>query len=650
MRKQLDWLRQYVPQESLIKGLAYPMLGSPPVITCDNSRYNPSDPNDHDREGLVLSVPLFNFDGELRGCVSAVVLTHILSEILPDGDFALQEATSKTLVPPPVEGLWQRTHGTEPVAAFEPDRTLIYDEVRHVATLQSVAQWKLWAGRPDKVFWSQPGVQAIARTRYFGHIAVFILTFGACLAFNLISRAHARLVELNTGLEHAVEQRTKELRVIAETDRLTGLPNRTVLQRRLEHVLAQCRRSGKYCAILFFDFDRFKVINDSLGHEIGDALLVSIAHRFRKHLRETDTPSRFGGDEFVVLLDALTSPGDACVVAETLLHVFAQPHDLSGQQVVSTASIGVVANEHELKSASDMIRDADSAMYQAKSLGKGRVVAFDQTMHERAMKRLRLEESLRSALDQDQFHLEYQPIVHVDSGSVIAAEALLRWESADHERISPVHFIPVAEDTGLILPIGKWVICAACAQLSEWIARNVFPQEFALSINVSKRQLLDRGFERFLLNCLDEHKLTPAQIKLEVTESTIVDNRAGIVPILQALRKEGFRIMMDDFGTGHSSLSGLHRLPIDELKIDQSFIRESSSNRELIAIIHSIVALAGHLNLKSIGEGVETVEHVALLQTLGCELGQGYFFARPMSPQRFETFLRDTDNTFRQAS
>jgi diguanylate cyclase (GGDEF)-like protein len=653
MRAQLDWMLEHFPHASLIDQLKYPMLSSPPVVTCDNSRYDPTSPDDHDREGIVFSVPIYNMTGELSGCVSTVLLSHTLGDLLPSADYALLNSQIDYVASKHQQGQWYRSHTQDSARATKdvtPDDRLIYSEVIPIPTVNPSTQWSVWAGHSNKLFWNLNGVVAINNARKMSLSGVILVILGALVAASLLQRAQRRLAALNDGLERAIAQRTAELQLIAETDKLTGLPNRSVLQRRLTHTLARCKRSGRYCAVLFFDFDRFKVINDSLGHDMGDALLISIAELFRKNLRSVDTPSRFGGDEFVVILDELAAPSDAYFVAEKLLQVFAEPHDLSGQRVVSTASIGVVTSEHQHASGMDMIRDADSAMYQAKALGKNRVVAFDRSMHEEAMERLQLEELLRIAIEANQFFLEFQPIVQISSGKIVAAEALIRWECPSRGLIGPAQFIPLAEDTGLIIPIGKWVIEQACTQLHDWQQRNILSTEFALSINVSKRQLLDQHFERDLLAALDQRHLPTTLLKLEVTESTVIDNRGGITSVLERIRSHGFKIMMDDFGTGHSSLSGLHLLPIDAIKIDQSFIRQSNQNRRLIAITSSIIDLAGHLNLRTIGEGIESLEHLTFLQSLGCNCGQGFFFSKPVAAPIFESLLRSPDHFQRVAS
>lgn len=431
------------------------------------------------------------------------------------------------------------------------------------------------------------------------------------------------------------------LRSIVQKDQLTGLASRSRLMDRLHHALALGKRNGTICALLFFDFDRFKVVNDSLGHDVGDQLLCSIARRLTANTREIDTPARLGGDEFVVLLEDLPDTEAALLVADKLLDVCREPHLIGGHKLISTASIGLVTNELVGDDPDVLLRCADTAMYQAKAAGRGRVCCYDQAMHDAQMERLEIEEDLGTAAACGQLALHYQPVVELATGAIISAEALLRWTHPKRGPISPAVFIDIAEESGQIEEIGAWVIETACQQLAHWRRRQLVADSFALSINVSKAQLLTPDFIVRLLAAIDRAGLPRRSLKIEVTETTVVDNRAGVAEVLNELRQLGITVMMDDFGTGHSSLSGLHTLPVDELKIDQSFIRPADSNSDLLAITGSIVSLAQHLNLRTVGEGVESQQHVDLLRELGCTCGQGYYWSRPVPEEAFEALLSD---------
>lgn len=430
-----------------------------------------------------------------------------------------------------------------------------------------------------------------------------------------------------TDLKRAQE----DLQDLANRDRLTGLANRSLLTCQLEKALARARRQpGRHFAVLFFDFDRFKVINDSLGHGTGDALLVSIAERLRANLRDTDTAARFGGDEFVVLLDGLAGIGEATEVCRRLLAVFEEPHRIEDKSVVSTASVGLVSSDLGYERAEDMLRDADAAMYQAKAAGRAQFRVFDQAMHEKALARLELEQDLRLALERDQFRLHYQPIVSLATGEVAGFEALLRWEHSERGLVPPFEFIPVLEETGLIVEVGNWILREACRQLVVWRGllgpdRGVF-----VNVNIARRQLLHPSLLATLEALKLEYALRPREIKLEITESTVVDDSHDMLPVMEQMRSMGFPLAMDDFGTGYSSLSCLHQYPIDVLKIDRSFVCNMEESHEFTAVVQAIVTLAHHLSLDVVAEGIETPEQLAQLQVMDCEFAQGYLFSKPV--------------------
>ncbi len=440
------------------------------------------------------------------------------------------------------------------------------------------------------------------------------------------------------------------LRKAAEHDRLTDLPNRELFKEKLDTALQHAQDDPSHkLAVLFFDFDRFKVINDSLGHNVGDALLIDIAKQFEYVLRHGDTAARFGGDEFVVLLNDLRDYDEAFEAADRLLKIFAKPHNLMGHQVTSTASIGLVTNEQAYTAADDMIRDADAAMYQAKETGKNQTVVFDKAMHEQALDRLRLETDLRNALAHDEIHLLYQPIIELSTGELSGFEALVRWHHPQRGIVSPVDFIPIAEDTGLIVDIGSWILKTASQQIADWNRRLCTDRPLGININVSKRQLLNPAFMDEVIECQRQHNLHSQELKLEITESIISDDRADVVSLLRDLRAHGCLIVMDDFGTGVSSLSTLHNYPIDILKIDQAFIRVLDRDRSLLAVVSSITSLAENLGILTVAEGVETQDIVGALQSIDCTWAQGYHFAKPLSTADAEAYILDTGKIKRSA-
>jgi len=442
----------------------------------------------------------------------------------------------------------------------------------------------------------------------------------------------------------------RELRSAALHDKLTRLPNRSLLTERLTEAIERSKSDPLYkFAVLFLDFDRFKIINDSLGHEVGDLLLISIAERLTANLRKRDnTPhfseghvaARLGGDEFVILLDDIRDTSDATAMADRLQTALSAAHSIRGHDVISTASIGIVTCAGEYDRAQDILRDADTAMYHAKSTGKARHVVFDERMHQEAVQRLELEEDLRRALDRQEFRLAYQPIIDLESGRLTGFEALLRWNHPRRGDVPPGLFIGLTEEIGLIVPLGAWVVREAATQLKKW--HDQIPQDppLEMNINLSRRQLGQDDLIDTLRRIIDETGVNPRSLKLEVTESAIMESPERVTGLLNELKDLGVKLCMDDFGTGYSSLSCLHHFPIDVLKIDRTFILNTDNNREYAAVIHAIITLAHTLKMTVVGEGVESSGQLAQLQALECDAAQGNFFSVPLSATAAEAYLR----------
>ncbi len=461
-----------------------------------------------------------------------------------------------------------------------------------------------------------------------------------------------RAVRVAGSLSDVTKQKQSEAQLIlqAHHDRLTGLPNRTLFMEILRTSLERAKRNKSYkFAVLFLDFDRFKIINDSLGHEYGDMLLVSIAQQLRVQLRTVDTAARLGGDEFVVLLDGINGLNGAIDVAQRLLDTFVKPHSLGGHDVISTASIGIVTSDGDYNRPEEMVRDADNAMYQAKASGRARYVVFDEQMHDKALARLNLEKDIRKAIVLGQMRLAYQPIVSLESGGLMGFEALLRWEHPELGQVSPDQFIQIAEETGEIVALGTWVLEQACRQLVLWKQTLPAAADLTVNVNVSKRQVAQPDAVDKLAQVFRETGVNPTDIKLEITESVIMDDRHGITPRLDEIRCMGVQLAMDDFGTGHSSLSCLHSFPIDVLKIDRAFIGNMEQRIEYTAVIQAIVTLAHTLGITVVAEGLETAEQVAQLQALECDLGQGYYFAKPLTATQAREFILRQDTLKRSA-
>ena len=424
-------------------------------------------------------------------------------------------------------------------------------------------------------------------------------------------------------------------------DRLTGLSNRALFMDRLEQAFARLERHPDLLfAVLFLDFDRFKNINDSLGHLAGDQLLKAISQRLQECLRPGDTVSRFGGDEFALLLEDVKDLGGATLVAERVQNAMRQPFQLGSQQVFSSASIGIALGHGDYERAEDLLRDADMAMYRAKARGKARHEVFDAEMHTRAVALLQLETDLRWAIERDEFRLYYQPIVKLEGGAIVGFEALIRWQHPQRGLVSPAEFIPIAEETGWIVPIGKWVLQEACAQLAQWQAEVGAEMPLSMSVNLSGKQFSQPDLIELIEVTIREAGIAPNSLKLEITESAIMEDAQTVTNRLLELRKLGVKLGLDDFGTGYSSLSYLHRFPLDTLKIDRSFVArllEDGENRE---IVRTIVTLGKNLGMDVVAEGVEEAQQLSDLRGLDCQHGQGYFFARPLPADEAIEVLR----------
>ncbi len=459
-------------------------------------------------------------------------------------------------------------------------------------------------------------------------------------------QAEQHVKELNlyiAKLESAqaeLEESKDHFRHAAFHDSLTELPNRLLFADHLELAIARTRRQDDYAfAVLFLDIDRFKNINDSLGHTYGDALLVEIARRLGSCVRQSDTVARFGGDEFAILLDGITNPADAVRVAEKIQRELRAPFSLHQHEAVTSASIGIALSCTGYVNPEDALRDADTAMYRAKESGKARYEIFDHTMHTRAVALLRLEGDLRRAIERQEFRVYYQPIIELKTGDLAGFEALVRWEHPDRGMVSPDDFIPVAEETGLIIPLGMLVLEEACRQLYEWQQLSPKNRMLTMSVNLSGKQMAQRDLVEKVEEVLLRTGLAPRSLKLEITESVVMENAETATVILSKLREQGIGLSIDDFGTGYSSLSYLHRFPVNTLKIDRSFIGRMAEGDENMEIVRTVITLAQNLGMDVIAEGIETAEQLAQLKALKCEYGQGYFFSQPLKAVEAGAFL-----------
>ncbi|UUY06165.1 bifunctional diguanylate cyclase/phosphodiesterase [Svornostia abyssi] len=430
-----------------------------------------------------------------------------------------------------------------------------------------------------------------------------------------------------------------QLRHQAFHDGLTGLANRTLFEDRLLHALQAARRRGDLLAVLFLDLDDFKTINDSLGHVTGDAVLREVAERVGRCLRAADTAARLGGDEFAVLLEHVGDEEEALMVAERLLQELHPPVLVDGRELSVAGSVGV-AFGHEGATVDELLRNADAAMYAAKAKGKQTVEVFRDAMHRAALERLELTGELQHAIGDEQFELHFQPIVELQAGNIVGCEALVRWGHPRRGRLAPDEFIPVAEDTGLIVPLGAWILRTACMQMVRWQAAGIADDMRSMSVNVSTRQLRDPGFPAEVRSALAASGLDPACLTLEITESLLVDDRMLILQQLSQLKALGLRLAVDDFGTGYSVLSYLQQFPIDILKIDKSFVAGMEIAPDRAKLVRGIVELGESLNLQIVAEGIERAEQAAQLRAMRGPLGQGFLYSRPLEPDAMTALLR----------
>jgi diguanylate cyclase (GGDEF)-like protein len=422
-------------------------------------------------------------------------------------------------------------------------------------------------------------------------------------------------------------------------DPLTGLPNRALFRDRLDLALSRADRHASRAAVLLLDIDNFKLVNESLGHEHGDALLLAVGQRLQQGLRAGDTAARLGGDEFTLLLEDIADSAEARAVAERIIANLRPPVTLNGQEVFPTASIGIAMSTPHRTTPDGILREADLAMYEAKAAGKDRFALFNESMHGHAAERLSLEADLRRALERDELRVFYQPIVSLRTGAIVEYEALVRWQHPERGLVAPVNFIPLAEETGLIVGIGEWVLREACRQAARWSAADARKQGPAISVNLSARQFEDPNLVQVVRSAVDAAQLDPRRLKLELTESTVMRDAEGAEGTLRELKALGVLLAIDDFGTGYSSLGYLKRFPLDTLKIDRSFVSGVGDDARDTAIVRSVLALAKTLGLTVTAEGIETLEQQARLVELECDQGQGYLFARPQPAEALAQHL-----------
>jgi diguanylate cyclase (GGDEF)-like protein/PAS domain S-box-containing protein len=526
--------------------------------------------------------------------------------------------------------LWNRTleiQTKRPTESLNGVRLFELFVPAHQPIIQEAIRRAFWEGRFEVEGSLQAGDGTVSTYHWTGAV---------------LENEHGHLVGLTVSGRDISERKALEDQLAHQAfhDPLTTLPNRALFLDRLQHAVARLTRDGRHFAVLFVDLDRFKVINDSLGHSAGDRLLIEVSRRLHSCVRPGDTVARLGGDEFGLLLEGIDAPAEAQVVADRIGVMLQTPFSLEGREVFVTASIGLALTEAGDLQPESILRDADMAMYHAKSNGKARCEVFDKGMSERAVAQLELEIDLRGALARRDFTLYYQPIIDLASGRVVEMEALIRWVHPARGLLAPGDFISITEVTGLIVPVGNWVLIEACRQLREW--QRVFPW-LTVSVNVSARQLQEPNLYRDVAEALETSGLAPSSLKLEITESVLMADASAALAKLTALKELGVLVAIDDFGTGYSSFSYLKRFPVNTLKIDKSFVMALGDAPDDAAIVRAIITLATSLNLGVTAEGVETEVQLRALRALGCERSQGYYFARPLAADAVCAYMRRAD-------
>ena len=616
LRRDIAYLKAHYPTNANIEGLAVPIISGPEVITCDNTKYTDTG-NDADRSGVMFSVPFFTKSGTFKGMVTAIILSNALRDILPERNFALVNNGYNYVAASHHTG--QQSISAQWVSQNTADPNLLYSEVIPLPFHDMRSAWTVWTGLPDSNFHTSAEVKSIHAIQSILYVVIAILMLASMAWWWLITRSIKIAALARSELEHRVVERTQEINFLATHDVLTGLPNRALLCEQMEATLSGTR-DHDICALLFVDLDKFKTVNDTLGHAIGDKLLKAMAGRLVSCTREGDIVARLGGDEFIVFQRNITDFHDPGKLAQRIIELACQPFEFGGQKIVVGASIGISTAPQDAQSAEILLENADLALYRAKGDGRGVFVHFEPAMNAQLQARRLLEQEIKRALIESEFVLHYQPQVSAETGKITGFEALVRWNHPTRGLVPPAEFIPMAEEIGLIVPLGEWIVRTACMDAAKW------PTNLRVSVNLSAVQFNKQSLGLMVVSALQSVGLAPHRLELEITESVLVADTETTLAILHQLRSLGVRIAMDDFGTGHSSLSYLRSFPFDKIKIDRSFIAEMGNSPDCLAIVKAIAGLGSSLGMSTTAEGVETQEQLHLVTQYGCTDIQGYYY------------------------
>ena len=614
---QVRWMRENFPRRESIDGLNVPMIGSKSLITCDNSYFIHTG-LDADRMGILLSVPFYGPDGAFKGLVAAIVLDRALAAALPGENTVLYNQAY---------GYSLETDLTDVEASrpfFESGRRdpeLLFSETYDLDVPDPKGSWSIWVARPNAEFDTAPEASAARSFELTGMLILVVLTVLAGAIWAQFRRQRSAAERHASELELKVAARTDEIARLALTDPLTDLPNRAMMRMHLDQIASHA--AGNAFAVLCVDLDRLKTINDTLGHGAGDAYLATAASRMREAVGARGIVARWGGDEFVITLEGRELSMQAEVVASEILDVLTQEMVVEGQAWTPGGSIGIAVAPHDGTDSDELLNRADRALYRAKADGRGRVLRYDSTLDEMDHQRRRLEQELVDAVEQRQFVVHYQPMVEADTGDLVGFEALVRWQHPTRGLVLPSEFIPVAEETGVILDIGDVVLEETCRTAVTW------QDPIRVAVNLSAVQVAQSDLPQRIASILRTTGLPGDRLELELTESMLLDASPATLARLAMIRQLGVRVALDDFGTGYCSLSYLQVFAFDRIKIDRSFVADLEMRPTCLAIIRAVTQLAESLGMKTTAEGVETRRQAELLARLGVTELQGFLLGRP---------------------